>query len=54
MMRYLVWLAAAGALVWPAVLHASSRPLSAAERHALVSAKEWHSGCPVSLSELRL
>jgi len=53
-MRFVLWVAGFGALALPAALHASSRPLSAAERHAIVSAKEWHSGCPVSLSELRL
>jgi hypothetical protein len=41
-------------LVWPAVLHATVRPLSAQERRAIVSAQEWHPGCPVALSQLRL
>jgi hypothetical protein len=52
--RFVVWAAVVGALAWPAVLHASSRPLTAAERQDVVSAKEWHSGCPVSLSRLRI
>ena len=34
--------------------HASVRPLSAANRAAIVAAGEWHSGCPVGLSGLRL
>ena len=35
-------------------LHASARPLSAGIRAQVVSAHEWHSGCPVSLASLRL
>jgi len=30
------------------------RPLSAAQRQDVVSAEEWHSGCPVTLSDLRI
>ena len=52
--RLVLCAAAAGALAWPAALHASVRPLSAAERTEIVSAKEWYSACPVSLSQLRL
>ena len=52
--RLVVWAAVVGALAWPAALHASVRPLSAAERREVVSAKEWHAGCPVTLSQLRL
>jgi hypothetical protein len=37
-----------------AVGTAPSRPLSKAERVALVRAHEWHRGCPVSLSQLRV
>ena len=33
---------------------ASVRPLSAAERQEVVAAKEWHPGCPVSLSQVGL
>jgi hypothetical protein len=35
-------------------IHTSVRPLSAPERAALISAQEWHSGCPVALSGLRV
>ena len=34
--------------------HASARPLSPAIRHEVIQAQEWHAGCPVSLSQLRL
>ncbi|HXR12730.1 MAG TPA: M15 family metallopeptidase [Gaiellaceae bacterium] len=34
--------------------HASSRPLPASVRAEMVSAKEWHAGCPVPLSGFRL
>jgi len=53
-MRFVFVCGVVAALAWPAVLHASSRPRSAAERQAVVSAKEWHSGCPVPLSDLRV
>jgi D-alanyl-D-alanine carboxypeptidase-like protein len=33
---------------------ASAQPLSQAARSAVVSAHEWHSGCPVTLSQLRV
>ncbi len=46
-----VTLAALAAL---AASHASSRPLPAPVRAQVVSAKEWHAGCPVALSRLRL
>src|SRR5579885_1562385 len=29
-------------------------PLTGAEAHAILQAKEWHSGCPVALSQLRV
>jgi D-alanyl-D-alanine carboxypeptidase len=34
--------------------HASSQPLPPSVRHEIVAAGEWHSGCPVSLSGLRV
>ena len=34
--------------------HASSQPLSAAIRQEVTAADEWHSGCPVALSQLRV
>ncbi len=34
--------------------HASSQPLSAAIRQEVTAADEWHSGCPVPLSQLRV
>jgi D-alanyl-D-alanine carboxypeptidase len=34
--------------------HASSRPLTGAERALLVRAREYHTGCPVPLSGLRV
>jgi D-alanyl-D-alanine carboxypeptidase len=34
--------------------HTSARPLTAPERADMISAREWHSGCPVPLSGLRL
>ncbi len=34
--------------------HASARPLSPAVRSAVVSAHQWHAGCPVTLSQLRV
>jgi len=49
------WLAAiaiAGAV--GAGFHATVRPLSSAQQNAVVAAHEWHSGCPVSLSDLRV
>ena len=53
-MRFAVLAALVAALSWPAVSLASVRPLSAPERQEIVSAKEWHPGCPVALSQLRL
>ncbi len=53
-MRFAVWAALVGAVSWPAVSQASVRPLAAAERQEVVAAKEWHPGCPVLLSQLRL
>jgi len=34
--------------------HASAQPLSAPVRHEIVASGNWHSGCPVSLSGLRV
>ena len=34
--------------------HSTVRPLSAAQRQAVLGAHEWHAGCPVSLSDLRV
>ena len=34
--------------------HASARPLSASIREEVVSAHEWHAGCPVPLAHLRV
>jgi hypothetical protein len=34
--------------------HVSSAPLSPADRHAILAAHEWHAGCPVSFSRLRV
>jgi D-alanyl-D-alanine carboxypeptidase len=34
--------------------HTSARPLTAPERTDVITAKEWHSGCPVPLSGLRV
>jgi len=34
--------------------HTSARPLTAAERADVISVGEWHSGCPVPLSGLRI
>jgi hypothetical protein len=53
-MRFALWAALVGALALPVVSTASVRPLSAAERAEVIAAKEWHSGCPVALSQLRV
>jgi D-alanyl-D-alanine carboxypeptidase len=37
-----------------AAFHASSHPLTADERAALINARVWRSGCPVRLTELRV
>ena len=34
--------------------HTSARPLTAAERADVLSVGEWHRGCPVPLSGLRI
>src|SRR5512135_2240081 len=34
--------------------HASSQPLSMSVRNELIAAHEWHGGCPVSFSGLRV
>ncbi len=34
--------------------HASSKPLPASVRAEMISAKEWHPGCPVPFSGLRV
>jgi D-alanyl-D-alanine carboxypeptidase len=50
--RYLV--AAALAAFSAQAYHASSAPLTAPQRALLLSAHEWHAGCPVPLSGLRV
>jgi hypothetical protein len=45
---------AAVAIAAVAGFSASARPLSTPVRAAVIGAGEWHSGCPVSLSQLRL
>ena len=35
-------------------LHSSARPLSPAQRSAVISADEWHRGCPTPLAALRV
>ena len=47
-------IAAALALFALQQFHSSIRPLSPAERHEVVVAGEWHSGCPVNLSGVRI
>jgi hypothetical protein len=34
--------------------HSSARPLPAPIRQQVIAAQEWHAGCPVTLSQLRL
>jgi len=41
-------------LAGTAGFHASVRPVPPSVRNAIVVAKEWHSGCPVSMSDLRV
>ena len=45
---------ALAALVSVPAFHASSQPLSPSVRAQVVSAHEWHAGCPVPLSGLRV
>jgi D-alanyl-D-alanine carboxypeptidase len=52
-MRSLVLAALVGSASF-AGFQASAQPLSSAVRSAVVSANEWHSGCPVPLSQLRV
>ena len=52
-MRFLAQVTVA-ALASLAGFQASSHPLSAPVREAVVAAGEWHSGCPVTLSQLRV
>ena len=52
-MRPLAHLAVA-AFASVAGFHASVQPLSPAVRAQIVSAREWHSGCPVPFSQLRV
>jgi hypothetical protein len=52
-MRFLLQAALAGLASFGA-FHASAVPLSASVRDEVVSAHEWHAGCPVSLAQLRL
>jgi hypothetical protein len=50
-MRVLLSLAAVSVAVG---FHATARPLSAPVRSMIVAGGAWHSGCPVSLSQLRV
>jgi len=52
--RLAAWAVVVGALALPVAAQAAVRPLSASERAEVVSAKEWHAGCPVTLSRLRV
>ena len=52
-MRFLAALFAT-ALTGVAGFHVSARPLSLAQRGAVISAHEWHQGCPTTLSRLRV
>jgi hypothetical protein len=52
-MRFLVPLTVATAAATVA-FHATARPLSTEQRSAVVSAHEWHRGCPVPPAELRV
>jgi hypothetical protein len=52
-MRPLVWMTVTAVASF-AGFHASARPLSASIRAEVVSAHEWHAGCPVPLSQLRV
>ncbi len=47
-----VLLAAASATAAPST--SAIRPLTPAQRHAVLQAKEWHTGCPVAFSQLRV
>jgi hypothetical protein len=42
------------AVLAPTAYHASSAPLTASQRALLIRAHEWHAGCPVPLSGLRV
>ena len=53
MMRFLAALFAT-ALTGVAGFHVSARPLSPAQRGAVISAHEWHQGCPTTLTRLRV
>ncbi|HZQ15773.1 MAG TPA: M15 family metallopeptidase [Gaiellaceae bacterium] len=53
MIRALAALAVTAAAA-AAGFHATERPLSAHQRAAVAAVKEWHAGCPVALSELRV
>ena len=52
-MRSLIWVTVTAVASF-AGFHASARPLSASIRAKVVSAHEWHAGCPVPLSQLRV
>jgi hypothetical protein len=45
---------AVAALATFAGFHASSQPLSTSIRQEVIAASEWHAGCPVTLSQLRV
>jgi D-alanyl-D-alanine carboxypeptidase len=46
--------ASAAAIAAVAGFQSSSEPLSAKVREDVIAAREWHAGCPVSLSQLRV
>jgi hypothetical protein len=51
-MRHVLTLSSLFLMLHP--FHTSVRPLPASVRAEVIAAHEWHSGCPVSLSQLRL
>ncbi len=53
-MRALLLTTAAVAATAAGGFHSTVRPLSTSVRHAVSAAGEWHAGCPVALSELRV
>jgi len=53
-MRRLALILLLFALTASAAAAATIRPLTRAEGHAVLQAKEWHKGCPVKFSSLRI
>jgi D-alanyl-D-alanine carboxypeptidase len=53
LIRLVAWVTLTG-LAGTAGFHATSQPLSAQVRDDVVAANEWHAGCPVTLSQLRV